>query len=81
MIMPATGLYQRKKREIDFDNKPKTCISLANRRLHLLNLAFNSVAPNQLAGQDGAEPRDFVRDSALRLCKGDPCGRPMQFYD
>jgi hypothetical protein len=50
ILMPATGLYQREKRKIDFDNKAKTCISLANRRLHPLNLAssFNSIAPNRL---------------------------------
>jgi hypothetical protein len=68
IVMPATGLYQREKRKIDFDNKPKTCISLPIKRLCLLSLAslFIPLARNMLAGLNSGP---FGRKLNISICK------------
>jgi hypothetical protein len=62
--MPGTGLYQREKRKIDFDNKAITYISLANKRLHRSKLASSCerLPPNRLAVANSGRKSRFRQD-------------------
>jgi hypothetical protein len=64
IAMPATGLYQREKREIDFDNKAIECILLTGRRLRRSKLAsFCERLPhNRLAVANSGRKSRFRQD-------------------